>query len=81
MAEKQNLEKTTYEIILNISTFAIQRFKKEKEEVIKDIFEEIMAKNVPNLKKETNIQEAQDPKYMNSRSTRHITIKWQALKI
>lgn len=44
MAEKQNLEKATYEIILNISTFAIQRFKKEKEEVIKDIFEELWLK-------------------------------------
>lgn len=74
MAEKQNLEKATYEIILNISTFAIQRFKKEKEEVIKDIFEEIMAKNVPNLKKETNIQEAQRiPNNMNSKDPQDIS--------
>ena len=61
----------------------------EKEKGIKNIFEEIMAENFPNLKKKTNkqtnkkkpdikIQEAQ--RAPNRPTPRHIVIKWQKLK-
>ena len=51
----------------------------EKEKGIKNIFEEIMAENFPNLKEtDTNIQEAQ--KAPNTPTPRHIIIKIAKVK-
>ena len=57
-----------------------------EERGIKSVFEEIMAENLANLKKETDIQvqEAQrvpNKTNPNRRTPRHIITKWQKLKI
>ena len=85
---KMTVVKETSGTTSSIPTFALWGSQKEKRKRkdVENVFDEIMAEDFPNLKKETDVQVQEEQRVTDKRNTnrptpRHIIIKMQKLKV